>query len=95
MHPKPSRIRDRALLDKFKTLPCVVCGDRPTDPAHIRSRGAGGGDIPANLAPLCRRHHSMQHALGSLSFSNKFPAFRYYLESLGWSVGDYKLLAPF
>jgi len=47
-----------------RLLPCCVCSQLPpSDPAHVRSRGAGGKDA-ANVAPLCRRHHIEQHALG-------------------------------
>jgi hypothetical protein len=31
------------------------------DAHHITSRGAGGGDEPANCILLCRRHHQMAH----------------------------------
>lgn len=43
--------------------PCLVCGKRPSDPAHVRSRGAGGRDR-GNVIPLCRDHHREQHQHG-------------------------------
>ena len=62
-------------------LPCLVCRARPVDPAHVRSRGAGGHawigdpDNPAtargNLVPLCRKHHREQHDTGLRSFETK------------------------
>ena len=47
-----------------RTLPCAACGDPPpSDPAHVRSRGAGGQDLD-NVVPLCRADHIRQHAHG-------------------------------
>lgn len=39
-----------------------VCG-RPAEgePHHIRTRGAGGGDVRENLIQLCGLHHQMVH----------------------------------
>jgi len=37
------------------------------DPAHVRSRGAGGQD-EGNVIPLCRRHHDEQHRRGVLTW---------------------------
>jgi predicted restriction endonuclease len=31
------------------------------DPHHIRSKGAGGQDVPENLITLCREHHDAAH----------------------------------
>lgn len=43
--------------------PCAACGSPPpSDPAHVRSRGAGGDD--SQVIPLCRRCHIRQHARG-------------------------------
>lgn len=43
---------------------CSACGrPGPSDPAHVRSRGAGGSDR-GNVIPLCRRCHIQQHAKG-------------------------------
>lgn len=47
---------------------CACCQPGPSDPAHVRSRGAGGhawtdeGD--GNLVPFCRACHDLQHAGG-------------------------------
>lgn len=47
-----------------RTLPCCACGAAPpSDPAHVRSRGAGGKDR-GNVVPLCRRCHDLQHQSG-------------------------------
>lgn len=47
-----------------RTLPCCACGSPPpSDPDHVRTRGAGGKDL-GNVVPLCRRCHSQRHDLG-------------------------------
>jgi hypothetical protein len=57
--------------DFIRSLPCAVpgCGCRPVDPAHVRSRGAGGK--ACDQVPLCAGpvgHHAEQHRLGIDSF---------------------------
>jgi cytochrome c553 len=37
--------------------PCLVCGGRPVDPAHLVPRSLGGCAHPDCVAPLCRRCH--------------------------------------
>lgn len=49
--------------DLCRHSPCMVCGTFPSDPAHVRSRGAGGRD-KGNVVPLCREHHQRQHQEG-------------------------------
>jgi hypothetical protein len=51
-------------------LPCLVCGARPSDPHHVKSRGAGGRD--EHCVPLCRTHHDYFHSAGRLSFETRF-----------------------
>ena len=54
--------------ERCRIMRCCACGRRaPSDPAHIRSRGAGGRDR-ANVVPLCRTCHSLQHAIGIKTF---------------------------
>lgn len=55
------------------TMPCIVAGCRnyPSDPAHVRSKGAGGDDV-GNLVPLCHAHHEEQHRIGIVSFSDRY-----------------------
>ena len=36
---------------------CIVCGERPVDPAHLVPRSMGGCDEPDCVVPLCRAHH--------------------------------------
>lgn len=72
--PKNVRKRDKKLLREVKGRPCLICFKRPTDPAHIQSRGAGGDDSEANVIPLCRAHHREQHRIGIKSFTEKYRA---------------------
>lgn len=84
---KPKRIVDKNLLEVIRNLPCSACGKRaPSDPAHVKSRGSGGPDSAFNVIPLCRQHHSEQHASGFLNMIKKYPRFYLYLKSLGWQI---------
>lgn len=47
-----------------RSLPCSACdASPPSDPHHLKSRGAGGDD--SWCIPLCRRCHDRLHAAGS------------------------------
>ena len=89
--PKPIRIVDKALLARVRELPCVACGARRTEAAHIKSRGAGGGDTVDNVIPLCRRCHSSQHQLGWFLFLDLYPTAVDALKIRGWTIVDGKL----
>ena len=53
----------------IRSQPCVICGDRHTQAAHVRSRGAGGkADV---LVPLCVQHHTEQHTVGIRTFESR------------------------
>lgn len=67
---------------------CVICGAPNPDPAHIRSKGAGGHDIDENVIPLCRQHHMAQHVYGWEVMINKYPQLAEKLMKLGWVWGD-------
>lgn len=56
--------------DLCRALPCLVCGRRPSDAAHVRSRGAGGTGL-GNIVPLCRFHHDEQGRLGIRTFERR------------------------
>lgn len=59
-----------AKADWIRTLPCSTCGrPAPSDPSHVRSRGAGGGAV--DLVPMCRMCHDGLHAMGRYSFALK------------------------
>ena len=64
---------DPALLQRVREQFCLVCGDTPCDPDHVKTRGAGGGDTIDNVMPLCRRHHTERGTLGIASMVNKYP----------------------
>ena len=38
---------------------CLVCGQRPVDPAHLVPRSLGGCDHPDCVIPACRVHHRL------------------------------------
>lgn len=59
---------DKALY--VRSLPCCVCHKPgPSDPHHVRSRGAGG--TSKDLVPFCRRHHMEYHATGRETFARR------------------------
>lgn len=83
MIEKPARKRNKALLAAVRREPCQVnrC-TRQAQPAHIKSRGAGGDDTPGNLVPLCDIHHAEQHIVGWVRFRQLHPEIRSYAEIL-------------
>ncbi len=57
------------LADYVRGLDCCACGAHgPSDPAHVKSRGAGGHAFldngQGNLVPFCRSCHGLQHSGG-------------------------------
>ena len=74
---KPKRVRNEEVLSIVRQKPCFACGkEGPSDPHHVRSRGAGGGDTLENLYALCREHHQMIHAVGPAIMLKRFPWMR-------------------
>lgn len=65
-------------------MPCLVCGFTPVDVAHVRSKGAGGGEEAWNLMPLCRMHHREQHSMGFETFLDRYQLVKSHLQKLGW-----------
>ena len=53
-----------------QAMPCVVCGALPSQNAHARSRGAGGG--AEDIVPLCMAHHREQHDVGIATFEERY-----------------------
>lgn len=80
MLPKRIRIVDEELLETVRSLPCMGCGQTPSHPHHLTSRGAGGGDIPTNVIPLCPVHHAEFHQQPGKTI-RKYPSIRYWLEA--------------
>lgn len=61
--------RDEKLLEYARQQPCVACGDPPpSDPHHVKSRGAGHGDRledgTCNVVSLCRGCHDALDSVG-------------------------------
>ena len=64
-------IRDRKYLDLVRGEPCIITGETPCDPAHIRY-GLGGGmglKPPDNrVLPVVHQLHQRQHQIGEIRF---------------------------
>jgi hypothetical protein len=84
VNPKVLRKKDRKVLDEIKNEPCSVCG-RESDPAHIKTRGAGGNDVHDNIIPLCREHHTEQ-GWGWHRFIKRHPNVGALLKQKGWKL---------
>ena len=72
--PRFKEGRDRAYLDWVKGQPCILAGPDcwgPTDPAHVRSRGAGGVDR-GNAVACCRGHHEEHGRTGIKTFQERY-----------------------
>lgn len=85
MFSKKPRIEDRALLDHVAAKPCWVLGciERPSDPHHVTTVKAGGGDTATNVMPLCRRHHTEYHQIGPGRMCAKYPSVLVWLVRAG------------
>lgn len=89
MVKKPGRKIDKVLLAKIRVMPCVVCrANPPSDPSHIRSRGAGGPDESWNVFAMCRSCHGEWHSFGWVKFLEKYPRFKWTLSMWGWESDD-------
>lgn len=84
-------VQDRAFLDSLKVQPCAACGLGPCDPAHIKTRGSGGGDTWDNVLPLCREHHTEQHKRGMRFMELRYPALAHQLKIRGWRYDSFLL----
>ena len=66
---------------------CAVPGCKsppPQEPAHVRSRGAGGHDWK-NVIGLCSKHHREQHDTGVATFAARY---RISLDDLACQVAE-------
>ena len=64
------------LADYARQQPCIACGAWPSEPHHVKTRGAGGDDVRGfgghgNIAPLCAKHHRAVHARGRKTFERE------------------------
>jgi len=80
---KKKRVTDPDLLAFIRTLPCLACGVSPCDAHHVTTRKSGGGDVPENVMPLCRAHHSLWHSMGAGQMCDRFPPVKFWLEAAG------------
>ncbi len=59
-----------AHADWIRALGCLVCNDRPSDPHHYPTVGAGG--TAKDLTPLCSYHHTQFHTQGPETFQRTY-----------------------
>jgi len=89
MFPKPIRKKSKSNLANCRKQPCIICLELrvtqrgPTQPDHLTSRGAGGGDDESNLLPCCFLHHRERHDIGLPRLIKKYKSVRMYLELKG------------
>lgn len=77
--------KNDANLDLVRAMPCAACGKPgPSDPDHIKTRGAGGIDAMDNLWPLCRWCHTFRHKQGLQELIRRFPVAKKELLKRGW-----------
>lgn len=65
-----TKITCKGYLDFVRSKPCCACGaPGPSDPDHLKARGAGSGKRnDFTIVPLCRSCHDERHALGTKHF---------------------------
>ena len=80
--------RNPAYVEWMHNFGCAICGWRPVEAAHVRSRGAGGDDV-GNIVPLCAAHHREQHTRGIKTFQTKYRIDLTHLASLYGSRWQY------
>jgi hypothetical protein len=74
-HERSAAALDEDFGEEARTvrlMPCLVagCAVQPCQPAHVKSRGAGGGRF--DIVPLCHVHHREQHDRGIKTFAAKY-----------------------
>jgi hypothetical protein len=93
-------------------MPCAAChkvwytaeaqnrinpaGVHISDPSHIRTRGAFGGDYAWNVLPMCREHHNEWGGGGDrggaiTQFLKKYPWVWRSMQCMGWTYENGKL----
>ncbi len=83
--------KDRKVRQWTKSNPCCACLTKgsdfnPVDCAHIRTWKVTQSDHYANMVPLCRQCHRLQHDIGWGAFIADNANVRLYLEILGWTI---------
>ena len=80
------RRKNLPLRRSVKSNKCQAdaCGSVYTDPCHVVPFNVCGRDEDFNLIPLCREHHSLQHAWGWRWFLTRYPRVAALLRELGW-----------
>lgn len=94
MSPKPIRKADADVLAIVRTMSCCICGRRPVDASHVKTRGSGGPDTTWNVVPHCRQHHQEWGQLGARRFFLRYTVALIYLRGLGWEWDGEKLWHP-
>lgn len=75
--------------DFIRNQSCLVCGyPPPSDPAHIKTRGAGASNLEYEMIPLCRPHHVEQGTKPWSDFVKKYPQVKVALIEKGWEFID-------
>ena len=65
--------RNKTLAEKFRELPCIVCGNTPSEGDHIKNyAGNPDRDVEFNIWPLCRAHHRNKHDMGLTKFVEQY-----------------------
>lgn len=89
MIPKPKRVENRPLLDKYKFKYCLACGTKPSEPCHIHTVGSRSPDAEWNVVPFCRTHHVQQHSEGWPFMYATYPEVYIFLKEKGWVFDDH------
>lgn len=59
---------DRVLA--IKLTPCLICGQLPSENAHVVPRSRGGK--AKHIVPLCKKHHTELDMMGRSNFESKY-----------------------
>lgn len=84
------RGRHPEYLAYVRTFPCAICLPNAleqktrTQACHLKSRGAGGGDV-GNVWPGCEAHHLEQHTKGFAHMTRKY---RVHLDRVALRLGE-------
>ena len=70
-------VNTKDYLKYIKSKHCLVCGSTPVDADHQDTIGMGGDRKKQSIKdftciPLCRKHHTERHNIGSFQFEHKY-----------------------